>query len=133
MRKIIMMALFAVMTVMSVSAAKRSETPKKLVYCDLMGWSMHYELTNEGDKFSEFKIDFGDEIFKKYPEYKKDDLKTLNFHSLMDALNYMAERGWVLDQAKTWSVGYDNVYHFIMKKYVTEDYEILNGIVVLGD
>ena len=133
MRKIIMMALFAVMAVMSVSAAKRSETPKKLDYCDLMGWSMHYELTNEGDKFSEFKIDFGDEIFKKYPEYKKDDLKTLNFHSLMDALNYMAERGWVLDQAKTWSVGYDNVYHFIMKKYVTEDYEILNGIVVLGD
>ena len=133
MRKIIMMALFAVMAVMSVSAAKRSETPKKLVYCDLMGWSMHYELTNEGDKFSEFKIDFGDEIFKKYPEYKKDDLKTLNFHSLMDALNYMAERGWVLDQAKTWSVGYDNVYHFIMKKYVTDDYEILNGIVVLGD
>lgn len=55
------------------------------------------------------------------------------FNSMLDAANYMARRGWQLEQAfqvLNISGGYsDNpVYHWIMSKQVTDDSQITEGL-----
>ena len=45
------------------------------------------------------QIDFGvNSIFgKRYPDFKDENGKTVRFTTVVDALNYMSSRGWVLE------------------------------------
>jgi hypothetical protein len=45
------------------------------------------------------------------------DGKKIEFKSMVDALNYMSKRGW--DYVE--SVTYEQVVHFVFRKYVTKD------------
>jgi hypothetical protein len=41
--------------------------------------------------------------------------KVANFNSMVDALNYMGERGWEFVQAYTITMGNSNVYHWLLR------------------
>ena len=61
----------------------------------------------------------------------------INFNSMLEAANYMARRGWELEEAFveiTSSKGDSNTphYHWIMSKLVTSDDQITEGILTAG-
>ena len=62
-----------------------------------------------------------------------DNGKTLRFNSVMDAVNYLSRRGWVLEQASQvmtpFSGSSENPSHrWIMSKIITEDAQLLEGL-----
>lgn len=70
------------------------------------------------------QVDFGQErSFWKGTEYMRDEAtgKLANFNSMVDAMNYMATQGWTFEQAYVVSIGNQNVYHWLMRRLVTEE------------
>ena len=61
---------------------------------------------------------------------KNSDGTVKKFYSNMHALDYLAKRGWILDHTVFLSEGKSNVLHYILKKMVKTDKEILDGIIV---
>ena len=102
------------------------------VYCEIIA-STAGIFTN---KIS-VEVDFG-----QFASFFSNDRKLVDeqghaivFNSLLDAANYMARRGWVLEQAfpvVTVSSGDSNspVYHWIMSKMVTDDSQITEGLIM---
>lgn len=72
------------------------------------------------------KIDFGVNSVtgKRYPVFKDDNGKTVRFSTVVDALNYMAARGWVLeleyeDMYIDEGSSFGSVKHFVISKTLT--------------
>lgn len=72
------------------------------------------------------KIDFGvNSVFgKRYPVFKDESGKTVHFTTVVDALNYMSARGWVLeleyeDEFIDEGSSYGTVKHFLISKTLT--------------
>ena len=72
------------------------------------------------------KIDFGvNSVFgKRYPVFKDDNGKTVRFTTVVDALNFMSARGWVLeleyeDEFIDEGSSYGTVKHFVISKTLT--------------
>lgn len=57
--------------------------------------------------------------------------KKMKFNTPMDAINYMAKRGWKLNNVYflTESMGKQNVANYILEKRVSSDDEIRKGII----
>lgn len=47
---------------------------------------------------------------------KDESGKAIKFNSMVDAINYMASLGWEFVQAYAFSVGNQNVYHYLLKR-----------------
>ena len=47
--------------------------------------------------------------------------KVKDFNSMVDALNYMGEKGWEFVQAYTVTMGNSNVYHYMLKRKLTDE------------
>jgi hypothetical protein len=66
------------------------------------------------------EIDFGQrtKFFSSGKEtiLKDEKGKSLDFNSMIDALNFMGENGYEFINAHTITVGNQNVYHFILRK-----------------
>ena len=60
-----------------------------------------------------------------------DDNKQIKFNTMMEAVNYMAKRGWVLDQIFFLSEGMSkqNVANYVLRKEVTSDDQIREGLI----
>jgi hypothetical protein len=97
-----------------ISIATRAQAQQvndaRYIYCTIVGTTkmMSNKVTVE--------IDFGQA--KSY--WSRDRLKDetgnpIVFNSMVDALNYMSEKGWEFVQAYTVTVGGQNVYHYLMK------------------
>ncbi|MFZ4740070.1 MAG: hypothetical protein ACOYLE_02780 [Bacteroidales bacterium] len=86
----------------------------KYIYCELVGTGrfMSTKLT--------INIDFGEDVNYWKDNRVKDETtgKVAIFNSMVDALNYMGEKGWEFVQAYTVSVGNNggSVYHWLLKK-----------------
>ena len=72
------------------------------------------------------QIDFGvNSIFgKRSPDFKDENGKTVRFTTVVDALNYMSARGWVLeleyeDAYIDEGSSYGSVKHFVISKTLT--------------
>jgi hypothetical protein len=83
------------------------------IYCEIVGYRKL--LSNKVT----IEIDFG-----QYRPRGKDNRLTdnqtgerINFNSMIDALNFMGKFGWEFVQAYAITMGSQNVYHFLMKKY----------------
>lgn len=66
------------------------------------------------------------------------DGNTINFNSVLDAVNYMAVRGWVFEQmyvVQTFSKGdsHTHAYHWIMSKDVSDPDQVMEGLLTRGD
>lgn len=69
------------------------------------------------------KIDFGinSVLGKRYPAFKDENGKTIRFTTVVDALNFMSSRGWILeleyeDQFIDEGNSYGTIKHFLISK-----------------
>jgi hypothetical protein len=85
-------------------------------YCQLVGTSNLL-----GTKVT-VVIDYGQEMkFFKDNRLKNEVGQTVKFNSMIDALNYMALRGWEHVQAYALTIGNSNVYHHLLKRKVVQE------------
>lgn len=69
------------------------------------------------------QVDFGQEwsFWKDKRSMKDEGGKKLEFNSVIDAFNYMAAQGWEYVNAYAITVGNQNVYHYVLKRKLTEE------------
>lgn len=87
------------------------------VYCELVG---------TGKLFSNkvnVQVDYGQETsFWKGIDYIKDENgNKRQFNSMVDAMNFFGKQGWEFVQAYVITTQSRNVYHWLMKKAVTDE------------
>lgn len=101
---------------------------KIYVYCQLVG------TTGFMTKKVSIEIDYGQDQFtsgwKRTNVIRDENNKVKKFNSMVDAVNYMAERGWRMNQAYAFAVGNQSVYHYLMEQEITGDekIELLNNL-----
>lgn len=90
---------------------------ENFIYCELVGTGKF--LSNK----VKVQVDYGQETsFWKGISYMKDkDGKNIEFNSMVDAMNYFGKQGWEFVQAYIVTMGNQNVYHWLLKKKVTEE------------
>ena len=114
-------------------AAYAQETQPYKVYCEIVSSSRILS-----DKVN-VDLDFG-----QASSFVSDDRrlydengKAIIFNSMLDAANYMARRGWELEEAfpvisiSSGDSGSPS-YHWIMSKLVTDDAQITEGLITGG-
>ncbi|MDE6415596.1 MAG: hypothetical protein K2K68_01035 [Duncaniella sp.] len=62
-----------------------------------------------------------------------EDGKDIVFNSMVDAMNFMGERGWEFQQAYVVTESGQNVYHWLLSKEVDSDEDIKAGFNVRSD
>jgi len=103
------------------------------VYCTIMGYNFL------GIGKVKVKLDLGATSKSRDFEslYDSNTGKKIKFNSMIEVLNYMSKRGWVLDQVtsyqETGGFSKDVVIHYIMKKMVSSDEEIREGLTTRDD
>ena len=107
MKKLIMVLLFALVTMVSFGQEKVEQ------YCEVVAvkklFSQKVNIT----------VDYGEEsnTWHNTTFIKNSDGKLKTFNSVMDALNYMSKNGWVFVNVLLLSESSGpNVYHYILKK-----------------
>lgn len=97
--------------------ATLSINAENFIYCELVGTGKL--LSNK----VKVQVDYGQESsFWKGISYLKDENgKNIEFNSMVDAMNYFGKQGWEFVQAYIVTVGNQNVYHWLLKKTVTEE------------
>lgn len=97
--------------------ATLSMNAENFIYCELVGTGKM--LSNK----VKVQVDYGQETsFWKGISYMKDENgKNVEFNSMVDAMNYFGKQGWEFVQAYTVTTGNQNVYHWLLKKEVTEE------------
>lgn len=105
--------------------ATLSMSAENFIYCELVGTSKF--LSNK----VKVQVDYGQETsFWKGISYMKDENgKNIEFNSMVDAMNFLGKQGWEFVQAYTITMNNQNVYHWLLKKTVTE--EELNKVLEL--
>ncbi len=125
MKKILLIAAFLV-----VSVAVWAGEPHQ-AYCEIVGTG---NLTGTKVKI---EIDFGQKVSwtgqKNQRTLVDEQGKKMEFNSMMDAVNYLAQFGWTLHS--TYAISENkglgaggSVYHYILTKTVNNDEEIKEGI-----
>lgn len=107
------------------SSYAMSQKPYK-VFCELLGTGKIMS-TKVG-----ISVDFGQKtsIYNSYKQKLVDEKgKSIEFNSMVDAMNYMAKSGWVFEQAYYVTIGGQNVIHWLLSKEVTSDEEIKEGFI----
>lgn len=68
-------------------------------------------------------VDFGQawSFWKDKRGLKDANGKKMEFNSVVDALNYMSSLGWEFVNAYAISVNSQNVYHYVMKRELTDE------------
>lgn len=110
---------------MMLALSMSASAQKMIAYCDLISFS-----TSNG--FTKFIgcVDFGNNGAN---ELLNDDGQKIKFNSDMDALNYMAQRGWTLQSTyvlpqNTYISGKTSGVHYILKKEIDDKNDYLNGL-----
>lgn len=107
------LALFLTFSFISVDLFAQQDTTRVEQYCQLLAWGKLFS-----NKVS-VTVDFGQQrafFSSKNTMILNDEDKPRKFNSVMDALNYMGMRGWILVNAFPMTIGDRNVYHYVMKK-----------------
>lgn len=111
--------LIILMLFFGTSAYSQSESDSlKQVYCQIIGTAKI--LSNKVT----IEIDFGQQIgyFKDNRLRDEETGKVKAFNSMIDALNYMAAKGWEFQQAYTITIDSgmtrQNVYHYLLKRKI---------------
>ena len=105
------------------------------VYCEIVSSSRGIF----SDKTS-VELDFGQYASWWSTDRKlvDEDGKTIVFNSVLDAVNYMARRGWTFEQmyvVQSITKGDSDTpaYHWILSKEITEDSQIMQGLKTQGN
>lgn len=96
----------------------QGDSVQKEVYCMILGWQMLFSTKVI------ITVDFGqDRSWKAKENSVIIDSKTgkaQRFNSMIDALNYMAQKGWTFVNAYVITTGNQNVYHWLLKKELSD-------------
>lgn len=125
--KNVVFALFVLIIAVSSANAQTFVAPegKYAVYCDMISYNLWREVGA--------KVDMGSSP-SKYTnyEYIYEDGKEKKFTSMMGALDYMSKRGWHLHTIyvlqETIFNKVENVTHYLLVKFVTDDSQKLEGL-----
>jgi len=112
--------------------AQQAVKPYK-VYCEIV--SVPKLFSNK----STVELDFGQfaSFWSTDRQLVDEDGNTINFNSALDAANYMARRGWDLEEVfivQSMSKGDSGTtyYHWVLSKMVTDDSQITEGLRTKG-
>ena len=109
--------LFAILLLQSVVTFAQDTKVPDYTYCELLGYR---KLLSTKVSVS---IDYGQEstFFQDNRIRDEETGKVKNFNSMVDALNYMGEKGWEFVQAFVVTEGSQNVYHWLLKRRLTDE------------
>lgn len=112
-----------------------NETKTITAFAELLGWNTNI-LGLKGKVNVE--VDFGDESWGWQGNDGRnllvdEDGKQIKFNSMVDAMNFMGERGWVFEAAYVVTVNNQNVIHWLMSKEIPLDGNAKEGIIQLRD
>lgn len=116
MRKCILILSIVILST-GYSFTQEDDSKETYVYCELVG---------TGKVFStkvNVVVDYGEErkFFEAANTIEDEDGGVKDFNSMVDALNYMGNRGWEFVQAYTVSTSNSNVYHWLLKKPIIKE------------
>lgn len=118
MKRITFLIAFMFATTLSFSQEKTELSKKDASeeYCMILATSklLSTKLTIE--------VDFGQEwsFWKDKRSLRDENGKKIVFNSVIDALNYMSADGWKFVNAYAITVSSQNVYHYVMRRELTE-------------
>lgn len=117
-----MKKLLIVMMLCMISLASFSQT-YHVVYCELVGYNNPFKGTVT------VSVDFGQakKAFQSQALVGEDG-KPITFNSMVDAMNWMGEKGWRFEQAYVVSTQNALVYHWLLSKELSEDEAINEGM-----
>lgn len=116
------------------SLALAAHAQLRTVYCEMIGSG------SPSGRSIKISFDFGEQ--KYYYKASSDnqivdeDGKVIDFSSMIDALNYMADRGWKLHTAFSAAIkgqGGAETYRYILFKEIGAGESIMDGIRLLGE
>lgn len=86
-------------------------------YCELLGTQKFLSTkVNVSIDYGQSKSFFEDTRIRD-----EESGKVKNFNSMVDALNYMGEKGWEFVQAYIVTIAEQNVYHWLLKRKLTDE------------
>lgn len=122
------MALAVVGKAQIVDTSEIQDEPLHRVYCELLG--INKNVLGIGNKIS-VQVDFGEEANFWGNDGRDilidDNGKEIKFNSMVDAMNFMGERGWRYQDSYVVTIGGSNVIHWLLYK------EIADGESAKGD
>lgn len=117
MKRFLLVMLFIIPLVASAQEQKEDETIT--VFCELLG--INKNVLGIGDKIS-VQVDFGEE--KNFWGNDGRDIlvdengKDIKFNSMVDAMNFMGERGWMFEDSYVVTISKQNVIHWLLSKKI---------------
>ena len=123
MKKVFILMAF-VMAVCCAQAQSVNQPGEKYpVYCSVKGYNFW------GVGKVKVQLDLGYKT-SNFETLLDENGKQIKFNTMMEVINYMAKRGWELDQVCFFTEGMTktNVANYILKKYITEDEQIREGL-----
>lgn len=118
--------LLMLMITIGTNAYAQNQQESIRVYAELLGHGTNFMGLNKNVKIT---VDLGQNqpIWKAYM-LQDDNNKDIKFNSMVAAMNYMGERGWVFVQTYVLTEGKDLVYHWLMYKDIKDPSELLEGL-----
>ena len=89
-------------------------------YCELLGFQKFLS-----EKVT-VQVDFGQNPYTN-SKLVDENGKTITFNSMIDAMNYMGKLGWEFENAYVITHGSQNVYHWLLSKYLFNGENISDG------
>lgn len=113
-------ACVAMLICSGIPALAQNNAPTKYIYCELLGTNANVGKALTGVSIGKDKVtievDFG-QISSSWSDQRLrgEDGKPMKFNSMVDAMNWMGEKGWEFVQAYVITVGNQNVLHWLLK------------------
>ena len=123
MKKLLLAFVFAVVLSCPCLNAQdvKPENETHTAYCELVG-------TLKLNAKVKVAIDYGQNARWGNNTMVDENGQTLEFNSMVDAMNYMGELGWKFVQAYVVTIGNSNVYHWLLQKELSPEEAINAGI-----
>lgn len=123
-RHILILAIIIISACTTASSAQDELKTPHRVYAELLG---DYTNLLGLNKNVNVMLDLGQyQSTWRYYKLMDDKGKNIKFNSIVDAMNYMGERGWVLVQPYV----IDKVTHWVMYKDITDKSQITDGLYI---
>lgn len=107
-----------------INANAQNNEGKRPVYCDMMAYNFW------GIGKVRIMLDMGDR--KRGQEFETimdPDGKQKKFNTMMEALNYMGERGWRVVQTYFITEMKSSVIHYLLEKWISDESERKEGLI----
>lgn len=128
MKKVFILMAFVVAVCCAQAQSVNQPGEKYPVYCSVKG----YNFWGVGKVKVQLDLGYKSNSFESLLD---ENGKKIKFNTMMEVINYMAKRGWELDQVCFFTEGMTktNVANYVLKKYITDDSQIREGLKTQDD